>query len=146
MGSRIGYRVKHDTEHSDILRKQWVGSLKEGVYKMWTTLGGTPGDGGQAIRHDLDIGRGFAAMVVSFYEPPFNSIEKDTRCDIADNGLIEVDISDYQAWKVYHIGIGYLGEDDGKEGKRTQIATMDKLGFTWIIDDKQRKKLGEGLD
>jgi hypothetical protein len=73
MGSRVGYRVRcakgaqneliGEKVVSPILRQQWIGGIKLGVKKMWETLGGKPGDGGQALRGDLDISRGFAAMV-----------------------------------------------------------------------------------
>jgi len=145
MGSRIGFCVRDANKRSGILRQQWASSIKEGTEKMWTTLGGNPGDGGQAIRHDLDISRGFAALVYSIYQPPFNSIQDSTLCDIANNGLIEIDISDYKDWKIYHIKIGWKGEEEGKEEKKTLIATMNKDGFKWVVSDKARENMGEGL-
>ena len=145
MGSRIGYCVKSERGRSPILRKQWAGSTEYGVTDMWKTLGGNPGGGGQAIRADLDIGRGFAAMVSVFYDPPFNSVQMDTNCDISDNGLIEVDITLYDKWKVYHIEIGWDDGEEGKEGKKTLIAEMNIRGFEWKITPSMRERIGEGL-
>jgi hypothetical protein len=142
MGSRIGYCVEDSKGRSHILRKQWMSSIEDGVNVMWHMLGGKPDDGSQAIRNDLDIGRGFAACVVSFYSPPFDSIEKNTNCDISDNGLIVIDIKDFKSWEIYHIKIRW---EDGKEDRTTLIATKTEDGFTWKVSESKRQDIGEGL-
>ncbi|WP_309400026.1 hypothetical protein [Cerasicoccus maritimus] len=122
-----------------------MSSIQTLVVDMWNALGGKPDNGAQAIRGDLGFDRAFAAMVGVGYHAPFNSIEKDTRCDISDNGLIEVDISQFDTWKIYHIEIGWLGDDDGKEGMRTLIGEMSIDGFSWEISERELDNLGEGL-
>jgi hypothetical protein len=164
MGSRIGYCVKDKEGRSPIFRKQWASSIKEAVINMWNNLGGIVDDGCQAIRSDLSKERGFASLCYSIYQPPFNSIEPDSNCDIGDNGLIEIDISNYKNWIIYHIEIGNYDElrrkykdfeknykkyktkvNWTKECKKTKIAQMNEKGFKWLITDKTRAKLGEGL-
>ena len=135
MGSRIGYRVICNKNQSDILRQQWATGIEEGIQKMWNLLadGRKVYDGSKAIRDDLDIARGFASLVVAFYHAPFDSIEKDEDCDIDDNGLIVVDISQFDRWRIIHTPSG------------THIANMDKEGFKWFIDKGIMDSLGEGL-
>ena len=146
MGSRGGFRTKDKSgKFSQILRQQRIGLVEEGVTEMWWLLGGKPGDGGQAIRDDLDNGRAFAALVASFYKQPFNSIEDSTLCDISDNGLFTVDVSDFAKWKIIHTEIGWQGEDDGKQGTEKLIATMSADGFEWVISDEERENTGEGI-
>ena len=146
MGSRVGFRIRDKDGVSQILRQQWRGSIPKGIEKMWNLLGGKPGNGGQALRDDLDKSRGFAAMVVAYYDPPFNSIEEDTKCDITDNGLIEIDISNWCLWKIYHYNVGWETDSVGELSDKTEIATMSENGFIWSINETERDKLGEGLD
>ena len=143
MGSRIGYCVRDKTERSPIFRKQWSSSISKGVEGMWIRLSDNKGlgDGGQAIRDDLDWGRAFASLVVSFWDRCFNSIESGTNCDISDNGLIEIDITNFKEWKIYHIKVDW---DDGIEGSKILIAEMNGV-FTWLIGEGERELIGEGL-
>lgn len=163
MGSRIGYCIEKESKRSGILRKQWMTSIKDGTEKMWFFMGGKPDSRMHPLRNDLDIGRGFFAMVNCFGDSNFNSIEEDTHCDISDNGLITINIDDYKNWKVYHTEIGDFysnkneklrakGENDikydwDKELKETKrlIATMNVEGFKWEISEEELNELGEGL-
>jgi len=146
MGSRIGYRVRDKNGVSPIFRKQWARGTTEGLEKMMAFLdgGAGPGSGMGALRSDLDRHQAFAAMVVALYEPPFDSIEDDPACDIADNGLLEVDISRWDKWMVYLYPIAFsqakgdcLGTDDPP-----LVATVEGGQVHWIAD---RRELGEGL-
>jgi hypothetical protein len=145
MGSRIGYRAKSKEGVSPLLRKQWMSSIEEGVTKTWKTLtGGMAVDDGMcALRSDLSWHRTFAVMVNSFYSPPFDEICDKTNCDISDNGLIEVDITNYKNWEINHYDVNW---DDGTLSKKKKIATMTAKGFKWVITPKQRENLGEGLE
>jgi len=165
MGSRIGFRFKQGITKSQILRQQWRCDIQEAVTKTWDTLGGEHvSQGSFALRDDLDIGRAFACFVYCNYQAPFNSIEKDSDCDIVDNGLIEINIDDYKHWDIFHIEIGNWNElsrtfkdfckDSGKyqekikwhgEYKKTKIAEMTPDGFKWVLNEKMLGELGEGL-
>lgn len=162
MGSRIGYCVVSNGERSPIFRMQWKTSIEELVKDTWKMLltrrkynweksnpfegyeQGKINDGDVAIRDDLDQGRAFAAMVRVGYEPPFHSIQSSIWCDINDNGLIEVDVTNYKKWTIRHIDIHYKKDGD-KEGKITRIATMSEDGFKWLISQDTKDNLGEGL-
>lgn len=144
MGSRIGFCTEDKSkERSPIFRQQWKCSIEEAVSQMWKTLGGKPDDGGQAIRDDLENGRAFAALVRSIYTPPFESIQLTTNCDISDNGLITIDITDYKHWIVYHEEVEW---ETGKTFDKQPIAEMSINGFKWLITEEARHLLGEGLD
>lgn len=156
MGSRIGYRIsqkvkykengkeKEKVEVSQILRKQWATSIVELTENTWKTLLGNKkiNDGSIALRHDLNIGRTCAAMVFRNYEPPFHSLESTTNCDIGDNGLIEIDITKYDSWVIYHYKVDW---ETGTLGRKHKIAKMDIGGFEWLISDGTRENIGEGL-
>lgn len=160
MGERIGFRVKDKNGVSAIFRQQFMSAPQEVVENTWNTLlshktfvdkdysklqlvHGKVGDGMLALRNDLDIGRAFAALVYSNYEPPFNSIESDVNCDITDHGLVEIDVSDYKHWKVYHYEVDWHDNFDVPstldEDSKTLYAEMTEKGY------KQLAKL-ETLD
>jgi len=144
VGSRIGYCVRKANKRSQIFRKQWKQSISFVVQNMWDLLSLKKKElgGMQAIRDDLGIERAFAALVVSAYTPPFDSIEEDTGCDITDNGLITIDISDYKDWKIYHSDVDFYGELVNE----TLIAKISVNGFRWLVSQKELSSLGEGLD
>lgn len=119
-----------------------------------------------AIRDDLNRSRGFAGLVATIYSAPYDSIHENTNCDIADNGLIEIDISDFNHWKIYHYEVGnwskimqkysefpFCGQPPDKSElswsvlseDKTLIAEMSKKGFKWLISQEERENLGEGL-
>ena len=132
VGERIGFCVRDETGRSQIFRQQWMTEPETAVMNTWNTLGGTTsiGSGGQALRADLDIGRAFAALVYSNYLPPFNSIQDTINCDINDHGLVEIDITQWDSWKIYHIPILYHPEDNSStEAEKYLYATMSKNGF-----------------
>jgi hypothetical protein len=141
MGSRIGFRVIQKEDKSQIFRQQWNGGVEETIRNTWLTLsaGKTLLDGMQAIRDDLDIGRAFCALIASNYHAPFESIEKDTKCDISDNGLIEIDINDFKEWKVFHYRVDW---SSGNLSEKTHVAKMSSKGFKWFVNPQ---KYGEGL-
>ena len=148
MGSRAGYMTQDKNGYSQIFRKQWACSIEELVTKMWATLseGKEPGNGSQAIRNDLNNGRAFAALVICAYDKPFDSVEVDTHCDISDNGLFTIDVSDWKNWKVYNNSIGWEESEEGKLGESVLLAMMDsENGFQWVVDEEQRKEIGEGI-
>lgn len=141
MGSRIGFRVIQKDEKSQVFRQQWNGGVEKTIIKTWEALiaGKTLLDGMQAIRDDLDIGRAFCALVASNYQPPFESIEKDTHCDISDNGLIEIDISNFKEWKIFHYKVDW---ETGVLSDKTHVADMSINGFAWLVNPEE---YGEGL-
>lgn len=149
MGSRIGFCVektyKDITQRSPIYRQQWAGSIPEIVESTWKTLSnGLPVDDGmQAIRSDLNTGRTIAALVYANYEPPFESIAIDVNCDISDNGLVIIDITNYKNWEVNHVDIDFEKEEL-KETKQI-IGKIQDGKFEWSINAEDRSYLGEGL-
>ncbi len=155
MGERIGFRVKDKDGVSAIFRQQFMSAPQEVVENTWNTLLSTRrftdkdythleqvilkvGDGSVALREDLDISRAFAALVYSNYEPPFNSIEQNIHCDINDHGLVEIDISDYKHWKVFHYDIDYHADADPSnelnENSKVLYAEMTEKGFVKVND------------
>lgn len=145
MGSRIGYSARYRGEDSPILRKQWKTSIKEAVCRTWQILldGHDVGHGLCALRDDLAEDRAFAALCCAVYEPPFDSIHKDANCDISDNGLIVIDVTQFQNWKIYQHEVNF---ETGEVGHPTLIAVMSEYGFKWVVSDKEREEIGEGLD
>jgi hypothetical protein len=130
MGERIGFCFRDETGRSQIFRQQWMTEPETAVKLTWNTLGGKPGDGGQALRDDLGIDRAFAALVYSIYQEPFDSIHDYINCDINDHGLVEIDITQFDNWKVNHIPILYHPEDSSStEAEKYLYATMSKNGF-----------------
>jgi len=118
MGDRAGYRIREGDKVSHLIRKQWkVDDIKMLVSDVVKTLltdydgQGKIGDGSVALRDDLHIGRLTAALYHVVYEPPFDSIETDPhRCDISDNGLYEIELVNWNYWKVHNYSIGW--DDD----------------------------------
>ncbi len=135
MGERIGYRIRDKDGVSDILRKQWMEDPTIVTVRTWETLlaGEKVGSGMCALRDDLDTGRGFAALVYSNYNAPFDSIEKNVHCDITDHGLIEIDVSKYDNWKIFHIPISW-SENESREEGRYLIANMSERGYMAKLD------------
>lgn len=135
MGERIGYRIRDKDGVSDILRKQWMEDPRLVTQNTWDMLlnGDKVGSGMCALRDDLEIGRGFAALVASNYNAPFDSIEKDIHCDISDHGLIEIDVSQYDNWKIYHIPVNW-DESGSSEEDRSLIAEMSDRGYMATVD------------
>jgi len=111
MGDRIGYRIRSGDESSAILRKQWQDqSIEEIIVDVAKTLvwGYEIGSGMCALRSDLDVGRLAAALYHIVYNPPFDSIHTDPlSCDISDRGLYEIEITEWNFWKVWHYTINY---------------------------------------
>ena len=147
MGERIGYCVRDPNGRSPIFRKQWMIEPETVVKLTWDKLLTTMsfegdefkevkrnvGDGSIALREDLTKSRAFAALVNTIYSPPFDSIHTDINCDINDHGLIEIDVSEYNNWKIYHIPIPY--NEDDKEGDKVLYATMSEAGFKQYEDE-----------
>ena len=133
MGERIGYRTRDKYGISQIIRKQWMKNVQEVVTGTWNTLGGNPDNGMQAIRQDLGNDRAFAALVSNVYDPPFDSIHEDVNCDIVDHGLVEIDVTDYKNWQVYHYEIDWHNDFSKPstldEKSKTLYATMNGKGF-----------------
>lgn len=147
MGERIGFNIKVGSDKSQIYRQHWMRNPVLVVTKTWDTLLTTKRyvngkfkkvkgevDGGNvALRGDLDIGRAFAALVYSNYEPPFESIEKDIHCDINDHGLVTIDISDYKNWVITQTEIDYDYESGSSEGETKVIGYMTEKGYEEIV-------------
>ena len=147
MGERVGFNIKQGNETSLIYRQQWMEDPKIVVSKTWDTLltrqkyvdgkfqtvKGEVDQGDVALRGDLDIGRAFAALVYSNYEPPFESIEKDIHCDINDHGLVTIDISDYKNWVITQTEIDYDYESGSSEGETKIIGYMTEKGYKEIV-------------
>ncbi len=118
MGDRVGYRIREDDKVSHLIRKQWkIDNIKMLVSDVAKTLltdydgQGKIGDGGSALRDDLHIGRLTAALYHVVYNPPFDSIQTDPlSCDISDNGLYEIELVNWNYWKVHNYSIGW--DDD----------------------------------
>ena len=119
MGDRAGYRVKEGDEVSNLIRKQWqMDDIKELVTDVAKTLlneyddEALIGGGHAALRNDLGIGRLSAALYHVVYEAPFDSIETDpVKCDISDNGLYEIELVEWDYWKVWNYSIGWKDDD-----------------------------------
>ena len=119
MGDRAGYRVREGDEVSNIIRKQWkFDNIKDVVFDVAETLLNsygttvTIGCGLAALRDDLGIGRLTAALYHAVYEAPFDSVETDPLgCDIADNGLYEIELVEWNYWKVFNYSIGWKDKD-----------------------------------
>ena len=119
MGNRAGYRIREGDKVSHLIRKQWqyddlrwvVTSVAQTLLQTCNGIGDV-GDGSVALRHDLDIGRLTAALYSVAYEPPFDSIRTDPlTCDISDNGLHEIELVDWNHWKIWHYTIRW-GDPD----------------------------------
>jgi hypothetical protein len=153
MGERIGFRIKDGDKTSQIYRQQWMSDPNEVVTKTWNTLLskrkynwkakpltfkielGKVDDGDIAIRQDLDIGRAFAALVYSNYEPPFESIRDTIQCDINDHGLITIDITNYKNWVITQTDINYDFESNiSSEGETRIIGYMTEKGYEEIVN------------
>ena len=142
MGERAGYRVRQDDKVSHMIRKQWYTGgtnkdLENLCFEIAETLGGNPGSGESALRHDLDIERMTAALYHVLYSPPFDRICKDAHCDITDHGIFEIEMFSWDKWQLNHYTVEYentkvgekevLGTVDVAEGKNGK----DILKFTW---------------
>lgn len=103
-----------------------------------------PGGGFGALREDLDRSRAFAALVVAFYKPPFDSIHDDVNCDIHDNGLLEVDIRRWDKWMVYLHPIAWdeVRGDHLNGDDPPLVATVEGGRVHWLVEPET---LGEGL-
>ena len=146
MGERIGFRIKDENNMSQIYRQQWMSDPSVVVTNTWNTLltkkeygheiktvKGKVDDGDVALRGDLDIGRAFAALVYSNYEPPFESIRNTIQCDINDHGLITIDITDYKNWVITQTEIDYDYEKGSSEGETKIIGYMTERGYKEIV-------------
>lgn len=119
MGDRAGYRIKEGDEVSNLIRKQCqFDDIKEVVTEVAKTLlqgyndEQTIGGGSVALRHDLNIGRLTAALYHVVYEPPFDRIETNpVTCDISDNGLYEIELVEWNYWKVWNYEVGWRNDD-----------------------------------
>ena len=134
MGERIGYRTRDKNGTSQIIRKQWMKNVQEVVTETWNTLGGNPDNGMQAIRNDLENDRAFAALVSVVYDPPFDSIHDNVQCDISDHGLVEIDVTDYKNWNIYHYEVDW-DKDAGEslnEGSKKLYGRMNTKGWKHI--------------
>ena len=114
MAERAGYRVKRGNwMRSDILRKALyiVDDMDLLVADVANTLanGHVIGSYQGALRNDLGIGRLTAALFSTMYDPPFDSIEFDDGDRIADCGLYEIELVEWNHWKVWHHEIDYTG-------------------------------------
>jgi len=135
MGSRVSYCVKDEKGREPIyFRQQWMSSIEQMCIDMKRHLG-------QFFRFDMGAGRALNAMIVT------NGGDSDNISsriwDSADNGLIEVDVSQFDKWIITHYDIDW--ETQIPEKKGIKIAEFDKNGFHWVIDENKRKSLGEGL-
>lgn len=148
MGERIGFNIKEGNETSQIYRQQWMSDPRQVVTKTWNTLlttrryvngkykavKGKVDEGDVAIRSDLNIGRAFASLVYSNYQPPFESIQKNIQCDINDHGLITIDITDYKNWIITQTDIDYDFETNtSSEGETKIIGYMTEKGYEEIV-------------
>lgn len=119
MGDKAGYRIRDGDEVSNLIRKQWqIEDIEDLVTNVAKTLlesykgQNVIGDGGVALRNDLDIGRLTAALYHVVYEPPFDSIETNPMsCDISDNGLYEIELVEWNHWKVFNYAFGWKDDD-----------------------------------
>jgi len=93
MGDRVGYRIREDDKVSHLIRKQWkIDNIKMLVSDV--------------------AGRLTAALYHVVYNPPFDSIQTDPlSCDISDNGLYEIELVNWNYWKVHNYSIGWEGDD-----------------------------------
>lgn len=115
MGDRAGYRIKEGAEVSHLIRKQCqIDGIEWIVTNVAKTLlesyndEGIIGDGFVALRGDLDLGRLTAALYNTVYAPPFDSIETDPLgCDISDNGLYEIELVEWNYWKIWNYAFGW---------------------------------------
>jgi hypothetical protein len=86
---------------------------------------------------DRDIGRLTAALYHAVYGPPFDSIETDPLgCDISDNGLYEIELVEWNYWKVWNHSIGWR-EDDAHLFDAVLIAEV------WFTEGKS---LSDGME
>jgi len=126
-----GYRVKDNVqkpgeasktvEYSSYLRQQWGVTIKPDSIKIWIleiakTLGGSReiGSGLKALRHDLDCGRLFNALVSVTSEPPFDRITKEKPHDISNHGILEIEIVEWNYWQIRHIPVEWDAENGEK--------------------------------
>lgn len=86
-------------------------------------------DGSLALRYDLDQTRLFPAMISALYQAPFNSIHDSLNCDINDHGIYEIELVEWNHWKINHYDvISTAVEGETKRGKRIYKSLPDKLG------------------
>jgi hypothetical protein len=119
-----------------VTTKTWNTLLtkKDYVNGKFKTVKGKVDDGDVALRGDLDIGRAFAALIYSNYEPPFESIRNTIQCDINDHGLITIDITNYKNWVITQTDINYDFESNvSSEGETKIIGYMTERGYKEIV-------------
>jgi hypothetical protein len=145
MGERAGYRVRVGKEISPLLRKQWfVGDERDTIRKLMKkvsiTLSKTFGDktavandGGIALRSDLDIGRLTMAFFDVLYDPPFDSLEFGTNCDISDHGIYELEMIKWDKWifSNYPVEFETIGHGNVLAEIEFEAGTK-KMKFHWI--------------
>lgn len=152
MSNNVGYRISQGPIVSDTIRKQWkvysTEQLVINVARSLITYNGKRadiGDGMIALRPDLNIGRLTSALFHAVYEPPFDSIEfYPEKCDIMDNGLYEIELSEWFHWIVWHYDIKIDDCDDIFMDKPVMVAEAYfadgrplKLGITYKDYEKK---------
>ncbi len=154
MGERAGYRCRQGEEVSPIFRKQWfIGDGDEELKGFVTAVAGKLmettrfdgsepciADGDVALRDDLWIGRLFPAMLSVLYDPPFDSVETTTNCDISDHGLFEIELWRWNLWSLNHYDVGFmtgeLGEKEILFGVEFVRGKPLKRGVRWLTRER----------
>ena len=167
MGERAGYRVREKDKVSPILRKQWyIGDDEEVITELITEIAKTLSkgydkelrdinDGMSALRNDLDIGRLTMAFYSLLYNPPFDSMEFDTDCDIYDHGLYELELIKWNHWKFWNIHIAFAIDyneklkDMPEELKKSYDEQLKKDGTKYLLAEvkfTKDKSLEDGME
>ena len=152
MSENAGYVCRNSNgERSPMLRKQWfIGNEEEiirnfvlGTAKVlmsgYSDGGKKIGSGTTALRNDLDIDRLFAAMVKTIYNQPFDSIYAGIAPDIANNGIYEIEMLDWNLWNINNYSVeSHLKKDIIGEKKILGVASFgegkmlnDGFKFEW---------------
>jgi len=141
MGNRAGYRVRDGNKTSHILRKQWaiedIGHVVKDVAQMLCTTVRGHDDinaGTVALRDDLHIGRLAAAMYSVLYRAPFDSIEVDINCDITNAGLYEIELVEWNFWKVWNYSVHTNATGPATLGEPWPIAIATFAGGKSVED------------
>lgn len=153
MASRAAYRTKKDGEIGVYLRKQnYAGRSKQDM-RAWVkavarnlSSGKEVGDGAQALRHDLNISRLNSALIRSLLDPPFDEVHKNKAPDISQNGIFEIEVVEWNRWKVNHVPVDRInGEGEHiEEERQMEVAEItfeenkklpDAANFEWKLDE-----------
>lgn len=140
MGERSAYRAREGEKTGPMFRRQWyVGDSPEDIENLVRGIAENLMDsryedseinsGGNALRHDLFLGRLNTALFGALYDSCFQSMVCGTPTDISNHGIYEIELIEWNHWAVNHIPV-HWDSDEGETVMERQTQPLAEVWFT----------------